>query len=700
VIARLGLRLALAGGREAVLRLVFTAIGVWVGLTLLLLALAGVAATNERAERSAWLDAGPPTRSWPAPRAQSADGALFLAVTDYHDGTRMTRAYVAALGVDPPVPPGLDRLPGPGEVAVSPAMKRLLDATPDDQLDERFPGTVTMTIGPAGLAHENQLVALIGRTPDQLAGVRSVREIRGFEVGGPPGMASFVALPLLFGLVPLLAIVVLVIFMVTRIAWARREQRLAAIRLAGASRLQIAAIAAVDTGLAAAAGTAMAWATYEVVRRIVAAKLVFQGGHFWPADVGLAPSALVLVLAGTPALVMLVPVASLYWARAGSRAGLRQGRRAASPVVTTWMTIPVLAAVAATRFAEPLHDVLGSDLSLMLTAYTVVAYLVGFVLIGPWLCRAAGVGIARLSRRAPGLIAARRIAADPYAAFRAVSIVVLALSALTYLGSVEGQLDPPDDAAVVRPKPGVVVIYTGSAPESRVAPLLSPDAVAVRVRTGPGDGVSFPASCAQLSRVRYLSCPHADGSNLAEARPSDAGLPVSEVYIPTDGTLAAEGRIRNQVASLVPNAIVNSDRDPVDYGLETAFVDFGRLITIAALFVLLLAAVGITAGMIGGLLERRRQFALLRAAGVRLGELRQAVLLETAATMVLTSVAGVGLGMLLAFTATRQAGLTWTWPDPEVYAYAGGGVLVALILSALVLPLVGAATRYDAIRYE
>jgi hypothetical protein len=59
-----------------------------------------------------------------------------------------------------------------------------------------------------------------------------------------------------------------------------------------------------------------------------------------------------------------------------------------------------------------------------------------------------------------------------------------------------------------------------------------------------------------------------------------------------------------------------------------------------------------------------------------------------------------GVRRRCAYTATRQAGLTWTWPDPEVYAYAGGGVLVALILSALALPLVGAATRYDAIRYE
>ena len=107
--------------------------------------------------------------------AGHAPPALFLTVTDYHEGTAMIRGYVAALGPRPPVPPGLERLPGPGEVAVSPAMRRLLVSTPDDELDDRYPGRVTATIGDEGLAHPDQLVALIGRTPDQLGEVTSSR---------------------------------------------------------------------------------------------------------------------------------------------------------------------------------------------------------------------------------------------------------------------------------------------------------------------------------------------------------------------------------------------------------------------------------------------------------------------------------------------------------------------------------------------
>jgi len=700
MIARLGLRLALSGGREALLRLAFTAVGVWVGLTLLLLALTAVAAAHGRGERSDWQDAAyafsPDSENW-VPPAESADGALFLAVSDYHDGAPMTRAYVAALGDDPPVPPGLDRLPGPGEVAASPAMRRLLESTPDDQLDDRFPGQVTMTIGPAGLAHENELVALIGRTPDQLNGVRSVSEVRAFDTKfgglGLLGIASFQQALLLFGAVLLLAPVVIVIFMATRVGWSQRERRLAAIRLVGASRLQTVVIAGVETGLAVVAGGATAWATYEVIRRIAAENLSFQGGRFWPEDLAVPPWALVLILAGTPVLVMLTPAMSLYRQPANPLSVSRPGRR---PAPGIWITLPLIAATAGTLAAKPLEDLLGSEMSGFITQLAVAGYVLGFVLIGPWLCMVAGKAIARFSRGVPGVIAAHRVAADPYASFRAVSIVVVAVSTLTFLGSIAGQLDPPDDASYVRLKPGVVVVHTGAVPESRIAPLLSPHAVVVRAR---GEFGFLEVPCAELSRVRYMSCPHTE-SSLTEPEPDSATLSVRQVFIPTDGSLAAENRVRVQAANLVPNAIVNSDRDPVDHNGYGFFADFGRLAHIASLFVLLLATIGLTAGMTGSLLERRRPFALLRASGVRLGELRQIVFLETAATMVVTSAVGVGFGMLLAYAATRRAGLIWTWPDLEVYAYAGGAVLAAVLLSTLALPLLDAATRFDTIRYE
>lgn len=201
--------------------------------------------------------------------------------------------------------------------------------------------------------------------------------------------------------------------------------------------------------------------------------------------------------------------------------------------------------------------------------------------------------------------------------------------------------------------------------------------------------------------MRYnVPCPHPADRSTVEPGPGVEDLPIIDIYIPTDGTLAAENRVRTQAANLVPNAIINTDRDPVDSNLETLFADLSRIISVAALLVLLMGAVGFTAGIIGGLLERRRPFALLRATGMRIGELRWVVLLETSVTMVVTSTAGVGLGLALAYTDSTRDGGVWSWPAIEVFGYAGAGVLAALIFSTFALPLLGAMTRHDAIRYE
>jgi hypothetical protein len=296
------------------------------------------------------------------------------------------------------------------------------------------------------------------------------------------------------------------------------------------------------------------------------------------------------------------------------------------------------------------------------------------------------------------LLAARRIAADPYATFRSVSIVALAAVALTYTGSSVALHVPPEGSGAARLRPGVVSVNTGGVPAEQVAPVLEDDSV---VAVYGGGAVFVP--CLDLARVRYhVTCPHGpvEESGMLEPGPVGPGQFIIELYVPTDGSLAAENRVRTAVANLVPNAIINSDRDPVDYGLETFFFDFDRLGRVAALFVLIVGAFGLAAAMIGGLLERRRPFALLHASGVRVGQLRRAVLLETTATMLLTSVAGAAVGLILAFSASRQATVDWRWPGADAIGAVAGGVVAALVFSTLALPLLSRTIRHDGIRYE
>jgi hypothetical protein len=693
---RLGLRLAVAGGRESLLRLAVTAFGVAVGVVLLLLCLTGQSAEQGRAERSGWQSADPDTP------ATAPDPALFLTVTDYHEGTAMIRGYVAALGPRPPVPPGLERLPGPGEVAVSPAMRRLLVSTPDDELDDRYPGRVTATIGDEGLAHPDQLVALIGRTPDQLGEVtsRSLYRVRGFGAL-PSGYAFYqgIRVLLLLGAVLLLAPVTIFIVMTTRVAAAHREQRLAAIRLVGATRLQAAVVAAVETGLGAVAGTALGWAGYDAGRRIVAATVTFQGARFFLDDVVVAPWLLALVLAGVPLLAMLTTIVALSRVQAGPLATSRHGRR---PPPSARRALPLAAGIGGLLAAAPLRRVVDSETSETLDNLAplfLILTIVGFVVVGPWLCMLAGRGIARVSRRVPGLIAARRIASDPSATFRVVSVVVLAAFAVTFSASlVDAAEDGPVDGGRGVLRPGVVEVITGGVPEAKVAPLLSERAVPLR----SGAARDFVESCPELARAVTLPCSSsglAEGGISERAGLADTDLPISTVYILTDGTPAAENRVRTQAANLVPNALIHTQQDRIDTD-GFFFASLEQLQRLVWYFVLLVAACSLTVGMLAGVIERRRPFALLRASGLRLGELRQVVFLETAAAMLVTAAVGVGLGMATSYAVALFGDMAWTWPDVGVFAMVGIGVLTALILSTMALPLLDAATRDDAVRYE
>jgi hypothetical protein len=275
----------------------------------------------------------------------------------------------------------------------------------------------------------------------------------------------------------------------------------------------------------------------------------------------------------------------------------------------------------------------------------------------------------------------------------------VAVFVVTYSASLVDRSEGRSSGAGGELRPGVVEVVTGGVQDAQVAPLLSEGAVATRFETGPAG--ELVESCAELARVLTIPCSTSGVSRGVRARGgiADGGLPIWSVYVPTDGTAAAENRVRTRAANLVPNALIHTWRDRVD--VDARFLgSAGQLLRVGWHFVLVVAACSLTVGMLAGLVERRRPFALLRASGLRLGELRQVVFLETAAAMLVTAAVGVGLGMAASYALAVFDETAWTWPDAGVFAMVGVGVLAALVLSTLALPLLDAATRHDAVRYE
>jgi hypothetical protein len=112
----LGLRFSLRGGREAGLRLAFTALGVGVGVALLLFTLAGFHGLRVKDYREGWLLTQPAGHNRiPSVDERTTDGLWWRVVGDSYGSDALTRVEVAATGPRAPRPPGLAELPRAGE---------------------------------------------------------------------------------------------------------------------------------------------------------------------------------------------------------------------------------------------------------------------------------------------------------------------------------------------------------------------------------------------------------------------------------------------------------------------------------------------------------------------------------------------------------------------------------------------------------
>jgi hypothetical protein len=463
----LGLRLAVSGGREALVRLVVLAVAVGLGAGLLLIAVAGINAVNAQNDRYAWLDtAGSPQSHEPgarsagahhesAPPASASRAPTWLLVTTDEFGRQdITRVDLAATGPSSPVPPGIPADPGPGQYYVSPALAALLRATPANELADRYPGTQAGVIGEAGLPAPGTLLIVIGHAPAQLPGTTGATKVTAFNTtplfscsrscAGHFGIsASSMDLLLSVIALALLAPVLIFIGTATRLSAARREQRFAAMRLVGATQRQISALSAVESTVAAAAGAVVGFGLFFALRDPMAA-IPFTGAPFYPSDLSLTVPDILMVVIGVPALAAAAARLALRRVRISP---LGAARRVTPKPPRWWRVIPLAAGIAELGFFV-VHGP-PATISGQARAYTIggALLIIGLVTAGPWLTMAGARALARRTSSPSGLIAARRLADDPRGAFRAISGLVLALfitTAAVTLATTENAKAPID----------------------------------------------------------------------------------------------------------------------------------------------------------------------------------------------------------------------------------------------------------------
>ncbi|MYS22181.1 FtsX-like permease family protein [Streptomyces sp. DvalAA-14] len=769
---RLGVRLTLSGGKDAIARLVIVAAAVALGVGLLLGVLAALNATGTQDARNAWLNTGTAGAAGPTGPARvsgsageshpaAGDGAAvdplwWMLRADSFDGKVIGRVDLAATGPRSPVPPGIPRLPGPGEFYASPALIALLDSTPAAELAARYPGHLIGAIGDAALPGPDSLIVVVGRRPDQLAAghraerVTSITDASpsrcdgsqcvvaaGTDSNGMKLILSVVAVALIFP-------VLVLIGTATRLSAARREQRFASMRLVGATPRQVSVIAAVESALAAAAGTAGGFGLFFLIRPLLA-RISFTTTPFFVGDLSLSAGDVLLVTLG-------VPVAAAVSARIALRrvriSPLGVARRVTPRPPRAHRMIPLAAGLLELAYFIG-RDPKTSDGQIRAFVPGILLVMGGIVHAGPWLTMVGARLMARRTSRPARLVAGRRLSDDPKAGFRAVSGLVLALcvtsTAVGVITSMVAERGIPHGSGQIRSTvigqyqdfdAGGRLIGTAASPSgSLLAALRSvPGVRGVTVihtdphadpDPGPGLGGGL-ADCAQLATTPVFgTCPA--GARTATVNDSfsviglqDRGvrwpavwpaarstpeqlrtLPVQQIVVTTDGTTPAVERARTVLAAGYPDQrvpfTIAEDRARISQQLDGYQQLSGVVIAVS----FPIAGCGLAVSVAGGLSDRRRPFGLLRLTGVRLAVLRRVVLLESAVPLFVVAAVAIGTGLLAAqLFLEAQLGYSLRPPGGEYYLMVAGGLTAALAVIAATLPLLRRITGPETARNE
>jgi len=436
---RLGLRLTLRSGREAFIRLLVTMAAVAVGVTILLVVLADFNAFQSANAKPAWQGSHPSTTTVSAASDQRTE--LWNYSLNVFEGRSIQQLDVAALGPQAPLPPGISRLPSAGQYYASPALATLIAATPRDELGDRFPGAPAGTIGDLALTGPDDLVAYVGYSPAQISGLPDT--IRVDTIGSGPQTSvwtNYFRYAFAFGAVAFLFPILVLIGMATRLAATRREERFAALRLVGATNRQISVISSVDAVVGALLGTVLGIGLFAALRPALAGA-AFTGSRYFSYTV--TPTA-----RGYLSLLICVPVASAVASLASLRrvriSPLGVSRRQTPPAPRAWRIIPLTLGLALFFFGLATTDQQAIGAA---TYPGLLLVLIGLVVGGPWLTGRAARLLAWTMRGAPSLLAARRLADNPRAAYRSVNGLVLAV----FLGTTLAGLLPAINATMATP---------------------------------------------------------------------------------------------------------------------------------------------------------------------------------------------------------------------------------------------------------
>jgi hypothetical protein len=754
----LGVRLALSAGRAGWARLVLAIVGTAAAVVVLLFAASARHAYDAASDRSDRLV--PST----APAPAGMDPVIVEYANDEFHNKLITVVYIGGRGAHPVLPPGVSRLPGPGEAVVSPALAKAMSGSAGELLRARYPQTVIGRIGKAGLeGPQDRRIYLAG--PDT-AGDRHL------QVGAWGGSYGHREVPSLLWALLLIGVVVLLfpvfVFVATssRLADAERDRRLGALRLIGASAAQVRRVAAGESLLSAGLGLVLGGGVFVLARPLARGTLVPSVAAF-TSDIVPAWQLVVVIGAAVPALAV---GSALFALRHTVIEPLGVVRRSGPPRRRLWWRLlPAVAGAAVLLYLlRPEVDREHSRPAAALVA-GVVLLLFGIPTVLPWLVQQV---VRRPRDETVALqLATRRLLLDsgtPARVMSGIGVVLAGAIGLSSLllaseqryggndglapGHAYAQIDDGQAALAerfvtdVRGLPGVSAAYplrsieaaigdgqvvlfrVGDCAALRVLAVLptcvdgqvfiddgAPIRPGQRVRvagsdqpgsTGAADDASsgtpwvVPATATVATRAPGVI----DYVQLLATPAAVAGLPATlggtTVDIRYDPDGDAVERIRNAAAPLRWHGTLATADNVFVVGDRHLYQSIRRGLLAASLLTLVLAAATLLVAAVDQVRQRRWPLAALAASGVPRATLARSVLWQNAIPVAVAVAIADLTGVVLAGLVLPVVGVDAVVDWRGVAVYSAAAVLAVGLVTLLTLPAVRQATRPTALRSE
>ena len=730
-------RLIVAGDRSARRRLLGIVAGVMVGVAVFLLLTAAYQAFGERSRRSSWHTpiAASPTALTPDTEltAHTAGAASTLD----HVGNRTVTVLLVATTEDTRVRiPGSDVVPRPGQYLASPAMADLIASMPADQLAERY-GRQAGVLSEDAVEGPDSLVLVVGMEAPRLAawqGSEQPQVVTGFV--GHDYAAQAYRVVAAIGALAILAPVLLLIAIVTDLGAAQRAERLATLRLIGATPGRVARLAAAETAATSALG-AVAGIVLYLALIPAAARLTIGSSRFFARDLLTSPPVMILTAVGVVGGATAVSWWRTRRADIGPLGASRERRERAPRPVSLLPLLLGLAGLTAVRLAG---GRLSTTALMTLLIGSFLSTMLGLLWAGPLLTCWAARAARRRARTAAQVMGLGRLVQHPRAAFRAVGGMVVALYAVTLFAVAitaaagvqgvrtgPGRLNPQalfttpataDPAALdsvlgrLRAVPGVTTASLGypQAPQQGqkgrglrlILPVEDARALGAAGADSPTGWVSVDWNWLLGERAdpAPAQAPQTDGPSAGG--PSAAGAP-GRRGAPAGGPGAgARGRPPRVCAGGAARGAYPVSRYDIRAVQASATENqFAALGYIGILIAAGVSTASLAVSTVSSLLARRRVLGLLRLTGMPHAALRRVVAYETLLPVATVLALSIGAAAYTAWVLiTGVSARSISWPAGSYYAVVGA--CLALV-GAAVLASARAATRMvsgTAVRFE